>query len=313
MTKIGVIGAGMSGLVAARRLAEAGHDVVVYDKGRRPGGRIATRALLGGAYADHGAQFFTARSDAFTAQVAQWEAEGLVHVWCRGFSANDGHPRYATLGGMSRLGAALSDGLHVRSSVAIDQVEATPDGFELHWPTTTRQAEGSDAVDVLVCTAPLPQSALLVGHLIDVPDILYSPTLSLLVALDADPRVRFPGGVQLADDPTWSWVADNAAKGTSAHPALTLHTTTAVARQRMADPPEDVEADLLALAQPWIGTARVLDTSLHRWRYATPMEIEPSPFAVSDNERLWLAGDAFAGPRVEGAYLSGLAVADALR
>jgi len=45
-----VIGAGMAGLTAARLIAAAGHVVSVLDKGRRAGGRMATRQLTGGAF-----------------------------------------------------------------------------------------------------------------------------------------------------------------------------------------------------------------------------------------------------------------------
>jgi predicted NAD/FAD-dependent oxidoreductase len=44
--RILVIGAGLAGLTAARRLQDRGHTVVVVDKGRAPGGRMATRRIL---------------------------------------------------------------------------------------------------------------------------------------------------------------------------------------------------------------------------------------------------------------------------
>ncbi|MSO32728.1 MAG: FAD-dependent oxidoreductase, partial [Ilumatobacteraceae bacterium] len=64
MTKkrVVVVGAGIAGLTAARALSHAGHSVIVLDKGRSVGGRMATRRI-GDATVDHGAQFFTVRSD----------------------------------------------------------------------------------------------------------------------------------------------------------------------------------------------------------------------------------------------------------
>jgi predicted NAD/FAD-dependent oxidoreductase len=52
--RIVVVGAGLAGLTAARSLVAGGHDVLVLDKGRSPGGRMATRRI-GGATFDHGA------------------------------------------------------------------------------------------------------------------------------------------------------------------------------------------------------------------------------------------------------------------
>ncbi len=75
--RVVVVGAGIAGLVAARRLADAGADVVVVDKGRSVGGRLATRRI-GDATLDHGAQFFTVRTPAFQRQVDDWVERGLV-------------------------------------------------------------------------------------------------------------------------------------------------------------------------------------------------------------------------------------------
>ena len=51
--RVTVIGAGLAGLIAAQQLHNNGHDVVVLDKGKSPGGRLATRRI-GDATLDHG-------------------------------------------------------------------------------------------------------------------------------------------------------------------------------------------------------------------------------------------------------------------
>jgi phytoene dehydrogenase-like protein len=66
--RVVVVGPGMAGLTAAHRLQRSGVSVVVVDKGRHPGGRLATRELSGGARADHGAQFFTVRTSELAAE-----------------------------------------------------------------------------------------------------------------------------------------------------------------------------------------------------------------------------------------------------
>ena len=59
MKKCIVIGAGMAGLTAATVLQNSAQwDVLVLDKGRGVGGRMATRRLGEGGKADHGAQYF---------------------------------------------------------------------------------------------------------------------------------------------------------------------------------------------------------------------------------------------------------------
>ncbi len=61
-TDVLVIGVGMSGMAAASELSRAGRKVMVVDKGRAVGGRMASRRI-GEAVFDHGAQLITSRSD----------------------------------------------------------------------------------------------------------------------------------------------------------------------------------------------------------------------------------------------------------
>ena len=75
MSTVIVVGAGLAGLMAGRELVKAGHEVLLLDKGRSPGGRLATRRI-GQATLDHGAQFFTVRSPVFGAYVERVEDLG---------------------------------------------------------------------------------------------------------------------------------------------------------------------------------------------------------------------------------------------
>jgi predicted NAD/FAD-dependent oxidoreductase len=84
-----VIGAGVSGLIAARTVQANGARVLVLDKGRGVGGRLATRRTASGVF-DHGAQFFTARDPQFRLRVEAWQAAGIVRPWATGFALADG-------------------------------------------------------------------------------------------------------------------------------------------------------------------------------------------------------------------------------
>lgn len=316
MHDVVVVGAGLSGLAAARALQDRGRRVVVLDKGRSVGGRLATRRI-DGARLDHGAQFFTQRLPEMAALIDELEGSGLVRTWCCGFAEHDGHPRHVVDGGMNALAKHLAAGLDdVRTEVEVTSVHHGRNGWEARWDG------GSVAAAAALLTAPVPQSLALLdagGTRLDpgirpaLDQIDYDAAMAVMVVLDRRPAVPPPGAVQLQEGP-FTFVADNAAKGISDRPALTLHTSDRWAR-RAWDRPDDQVLDLaLAAAAPWLGDATVEAAQLKRWRYAAPRRTWPDPccVAVDGDEPLVLAGDAFDGPRVEGAYRSGLAAATAV-
>ena len=307
-----VVGAGLSGLVAARQLVAAGHTVTVLEKASVVGGRLAT-AHLGGATLDSGAQFFTVRSEAFAAMTDAWQRAGIVREWTRGFTdPPDGYPRYAAQGGMATLAAHLAEGLDVRVATMCFAVKRAGPG----WTVALDDGTSVDA-EGLVLTCPVIQSAsLLMTAEVPVPETLrrtdYDRTIALLVVLDRDGAVPEPGAVQQPGD-GFSFVADNRRKGISALPALTLHLDHEQSVVHWDDARPALQTWLLEAARPWFGAASVVDATVRRWRFAGPQTCWPEPCWQPDGgARVVLAGDAFAGPKVEGAALSGLAAAAAL-
>jgi len=116
-----VIGAGVAGLSAASELHRQGKSVLVIDKGRGVGGRMATRRV-GSLRMDHGAQFITIRDSRFESRVTPLLTTGELFPWSLGFPLwsdgsihprPEGHPRFACRSGMSALPKFLSQGLEL--------------------------------------------------------------------------------------------------------------------------------------------------------------------------------------------------------
>jgi renalase len=317
-----VVGAGLSGLTAARALLRAGHTVQVVDEGRGVGGRLATRRI-GDATFDHGAQFFTVRGEAFRETVDAALAANVAAVWCYGFTEDDGYPRYFCPGGMTSLAkwlaaevVALGGAIHTERRVAA--VTAVGSSWQL------RAEEGPSAdADAVILTPPVPQALeLLREGGIDIAEptcasleaIAYKPTLAVLATLDGPSAIPSPGGVQLTEDDLFTFVSDNEQKGVSATPAVTLHVNGTVSAHRWDEDRAVVLSDLLESARPWFGDANVVEAQLMAWKYAGPFTPYPDACAVvaATPGPLVLAGDAFAGPKVEGAFNSGLAAAEAI-
>lgn len=304
---IAVVGAGISGLLLARALQARGENVVVYEKSRGLGGRLATKRV-GTAVFDTGAQYFTAKTERFAGLVAEWAARGVVAPWPGG-SAH----RWIAQPSMNALGKFLAEGLDVRREAKVLKVQRAAGGWEL---SIEHQAAGR--ADRLVLTAPLPQSlALLQAGGVDLPQPLaaelaaltYHPCLALLLTLAGPSAV--PGeGVALTAGPV-RWIADNSKKGISpgAAAAVTVHLSPAFAAEHY----EKIETELAALVVPGIESrlgSPVVNVTLQRWRYSEPGATPALPCVWLPELGLGLAGDALGGPRVEAAALSGLALAE---
>lgn len=318
MTHTIVLGAGLSGLAAARDLVAAGRSVMLVDKGRGIGGRLATRRI-GEAVLDHGAQFFTTRGERFIDLTAEAIDAGVVAEWCRGFGVADGYPRYRGAAGMTSLAKWLGRDLDVRLATEAHRIEVTDTTVRFLTEDGDVLAEGDDAV----VTAPIPQMLALfdrggvkLGHEIahQLKGADYFATLALLAVVEGEPHIDEPGGMQLDDGP-FTFIADNHRKGISPVRALTFHAEHDYSRRRFDDDPDEVHAELLDLAAPWIGGATVVESQLKKWRYAGPVTPIPHRTLVvgrAGSPRIALAGDAFGGPKVEGAFNSGVAAAAAL-
>jgi renalase len=316
-----IIGAGLSGLAAARTLEAAGRSTLVLDKGRSVGGRLATRRITtpSGAIArlDHGAQFFTQRGPEMADLVEALLPSGDVRIWCRGFEDPDGHPRYFAPGGMNSLAKRLAAGLtDVRTGIEVRTVRSTSDGWTVAW-------DGGDATaSAALLTAPVPQSLALIeaggvevdpGILPSLEQITYDAAIAVLLVLDGPSAVPEPGARQLGSGP-FTFVCDNSIKGISDVPAITLHASDRWSRGHFDAGDDEILAEAVPAATKWLGGASVVAGEVKRWRYAAPRSHWPEPccVAVDGTHPLVLAGDAFDGPRVEGAYRSGVAAGTAL-
>lgn len=328
-TAILIVGAGLSGLMAANALAKRGLRPHVIDKGDVVGGRLATRRL-GNGHADHGAQFFTVRDAQFQTWVDEWKGQELVYQWSTGWSdgslaatAPDGFPRYAVRGGMNALAKVLAAqaeaaGATIRTGVRLTR--ATQE--QARW-VAYDEAGNVYAAQTLVLTPPVPQSvALLAAGAVELTPadqtalarIAYAPCLCGLFWVEGDVELPAPGAIQRPGEPI-SWIADNRRKGISDDATvLTVHAGPDWSRHHYDEDDARLLSLLAEAVTPWLAPhAQIRDGQLKRWRYALPTSLHPARYLRGDTlPPLYFAGDAFGGPRVEGAALSGLAVAAAI-
>lgn len=316
-----IIGAGISGLLAARELSSRGVNITILEKSRGVGGRMATRRSLSGIY-DHGAQFLTARDPAFVEITKEWRSLGLLETWSHGFQSETGkrsgdeRPRYSGAGGMTAVPKHLAYPLNVLLNQRVSEIVRSG-GM---WTARTVEALSFTA-EALILTCPLPQALALIESpepllARDIREqlgkIRYNSCVALLVGLDGPSRVPPPGGLALGPEPV-RWLADNQQKGISPDATtLTVHAGPKTSAGLMESTDIQVAETLLSAVRQYIGS-NITETIVHRWKYAEPTMTFPSrTLTVATGPPLLIAGDAFGGPSVEGAALSGIASAEAL-
>jgi predicted NAD/FAD-dependent oxidoreductase len=319
--RIAVIGAGLAGLAAARWFRRAGHRTSVFDKGRRPGGRSSTRRSSGFSF-DHGAQYFTAHDPRFRKLVDECLQHGVVGPWQGRLTVvREGSTRpvrgeaerFVGIPGMSALPGYLARGLEVRCRVRVSSAQHRGGAWYL------RDEDGAfiGAFDKLVVTAPPAQAARL---LVDAPELrsraselVLRPCWAVMLGLAEPYAVPFDGA--FCEESPLSWIARNNSKPRRAGgESWVLHASPVWTEAHLGDPPEQVMDLLCGALERACSTVlpEVSHRSAHRWRFAL---LNPGLDVGSlvDRERaVALAGDAYCGGRIEGAYLSGIDAAERL-
>ena len=298
---IAIVGAGMAGLTCGTRLRDAGHEVRVFDKGRGPGGRMATRRVEheGETFRfDHGAQYFTAREMAFQTQVRAWEADGIVAPWP---AAKD--DAWVGTPGMNAPIRAMADALEVQFGVRVTGLVRTGAEWML-------EGEGvaEDRFDAVVVAVPAEQAAqLLAPHAPDFAedarDVTSEPCWTAMVAFEGP--VDAPD--TLEDEGAIAWAARNSSKPQrdADRECWVIHASPRWSRAQLEREAENVSDELLAHFARAVGDLPpVIFSTAHRWRYAM-CEKNDAGALWDDKMRIGACGDWLAGPRVENAFLSG--------
>ena len=302
-----IIGAGMAGLACADALKTAGHCAALFDKGRRPGGRMSTRRLetpLGEAAFDHGAQYFTARDPGFRRLVDSWSDLGIAAPWPQaGADAWVGLPGMNAIVGQMAAPHAVQWGHLVTGMVR---------KHGAWWPIG--KAGESGPFDAVILAIPAEQAAAILSlHDFSMARIALmarsQPCWTGMFVFDR-PLDGLPSVMRGRGD--IAWAARNSAKpGRSGPEAWVVQASALWSAARLEAPQEQILAMLhvaLAEAAGCAIPAPVAAVS-HRWRFALS--------AGTGDGALWnpeiglgVCGDWLLGPRVECAWLSGRMLAD---
>lgn len=319
---IAVIGAGMAGLSCARRLAEAGRQVVLFDKSRGVGGRMATRRREQSSF-DHGAQYFTVHDAAFAEQVAKWQQAGAVAEWTGLIYASDAdgqltqssaQARYVGTPRMSALARHLLADLPCHLSHRLTALHHDGDCWHLSFDGQPEQLAHQ-----VVLALPAPQLAALFAPEDQMHQLAASvqmqPTWAVMIDTDEVLDVPFEGC--FVNHGVLSWVACNSSKPARPHldqsQSWVLHANSEWSQDHVDDPVEQIQAACIAAFGDLIDQPLKVDMSkisTHRWLYALAEQPLEQGCGWDAVRGLGVAGDWLHGSRVEGAWLSGQRLAE---
>jgi hypothetical protein len=322
-----IIGAGVAGLACAQALQEAGHSVLLLDKGRGPGGRLSTRRAetpLGELRFDHGAQFITARDPEFTACLHGLEAAGFAALWepvwapgslgpdSRGPDGQAPQPRWTGLGGMNAIVKGLARALDVRWGVQATGVVRTKGG-QLAVLAGGEEVARARHVAVAVPAEQVPTLIEpLVSQLAAAARAVPSDPCWAVMAVFGDPVPVDWDVWRGRDGPLALAARETSRPGRAAGPGAhrwVLHAGADWSRVHLEEDGGAVAAQLVAEFRALSGASAPVWQAAHRWRFAQVAPARPLARPFDAASGIGVCGDWCQGPRVEAAWLSGRALA----
>lgn len=304
-----VIGAGLCGLLLAGRLVRGGQSVIITEKSKGVGGRVATRRTETARF-DHGAQFYTRQSPLEEAHQL-WMQKNLVSHW---FEA-DSKSHFNARTGMTTLAKQLAENLDIR--------------FEQKTMVLTKQGSGWNLVNEsgvvvdaerVILTAPIPQAL----ELLKANQLAYDPALdqiqyakAVVALIELQHQMTSPIGHRGylesgSSDRLIFSIADQQAKGISATPALTVTLNPAASATFYDEADERVIEVVHAELQAVGLDVKPKSIQIKKWRYAHPLTTYSGLYWGNAEQNLFLAGDGFGGRSLNGAARSAHALADLL-
>ncbi|MGA1561634.1 MAG: NAD(P)/FAD-dependent oxidoreductase [Gammaproteobacteria bacterium] len=319
--KIAVIGAGMAGLTAARTLSSQ-HEVVVFEKSRGVGGRIATRQQEA-FFFDHGAQFFAAKTPVFRDFIAPYQAAGVVSVWKGHFQERtaqgvlsereweDEPAHFVGSPSMNAFPKALAEGLDVRRMIRIQGLERT----EASWSLFADDDQCFAGFDWVVIAIPVAQARALIPSGIAFQSSLQAIEMQACYSLmlGFNEPMTFGFDAALIHEADISWISVNSSKpGRSPYPTLLVHSTNRWAEAHVDLPRAQVIEHLLQETETHVGPVvhQAVHVDVQRWLYANAEKrVDAEPCLLDRNQQIIACGDWCIHGRIEAAFLSGQAAA----
>jgi len=277
-------------------------------------GRMSTRYADPFRF-DHGAQYFTARSEAFQSFLAPLIHQGLIAPWegkivtieagKKPYKRDWFEPHYVAVPKMNQLCKALAEGQDVRIQAEVAQLIEAEDGWHLQLKDGTREGP----YDWVISTAPAPQTMVLLPEQTSFHDKLAKVKMtgcySVMLGFENPLGLHFDGAKVNASP--IGWLAMNHRKpGRGAATSLLIQSTNDWAEAHMDDDKQARMEDLIVECEQLLGMSLQHATlkQVHRWKYANTATPLGEDYGLDAHTQLAACGDWCVEGRVESAFIS---------
>jgi predicted NAD/FAD-dependent oxidoreductase len=287
-------------------LADAGHSVVVFDKGRGLGGRMASRRKDGWRF-DHGAVALRPTDDAFATFLATAHDMGHAEAW-------DAANGWTGVPGMSTVVKSLAHGVEIVSSQRVTGLIKTDRGWIINGP---QHAENL-IFDRVILAIPHPQAQEILAPWpalsAQIEKAQMQPCWTLMVGFDASLATNITYSDNCADP--ISVIARETAKPDRdlAGDGWVIQANAEWSRSHLELDQCQIESLLLAAFFKQIACDPVAPaiSMAHRWRYALTTTPLGRAYVMDASLGLAVCGDWCLGNTAQAAHDSGRSLAAAI-
>jgi predicted NAD/FAD-dependent oxidoreductase len=314
--KVGVVGAGVAGLGAARLLQKGGHSVKVFESAGEVGGRCATRSVEHFVF-DTGATSIAPRGKLLEpVMLRELDRSDLVQVAkpiythnslrvAAGDGAKNKAARYTYKSGNATLPKLLAQGLQVETSVAAESLSRSNGTYSI---------DGQN-FDAVILATPIPITIDLLQQFNEerpINFVHYRPCISVLLGFALEmPELHYHALVDPEQRHPLTWLSVESAKCEGRAPEGQTAMVAQLSPQFSAMHYETEDGAIVSATVEYIerlyGSAwkNPVVFDVKRWRYSQPENVAMFDSVNQPNSRLLVASDGLVGGRVEYAYEAG--------
>lgn len=328
--KIGIIGAGISGITAGLELKNAGHDVLLFEKSRGFGGRMATRYAENdkSLKLDHGVPYFTVQSEEFKRMVSDLLGYGFLAKFEDKNTSRESNnklkdidtkaDKYIAPQGMNSIGKFLGKNLDIRLSEKVIGLRHLYDSEDQNIWVIECESGVSEKVDAIIISTPASQALDLLRTMTDktyisniieeIKKVSYDSQFALMLTYSHEFGQGI--GVKEVKDDIINFISYESKKRDLRKSGIIVHSSPEFANEYVNEDRGKVSGIILDRLISLFGK-QFADPDwkqVHFWRYSRVRDWLPFDYleTIGNDKPLAMVGSYMNGKTVESAYLSGL-------